>query len=227
MASATDVWCIVVAAGSGRRYGSAKQFETLLGERVVDRSVALAAGCGGVVAVVPAGPDGRPATDVPGADVVVAGGATRSASVRAGLDAVPARAEVVLVHDAARPLATPALFGRVAAAVRDGAEAVVPAVAVVDTICDLDGQVVDRERLRAVQTPQGFAAATLRAAHEGGAEATDDAGLVRAIGARVVLVEGERSNLKITDPTDHVLAEALLRRAAGLAPTDVTTADSP
>jgi 2-C-methyl-D-erythritol 4-phosphate cytidylyltransferase len=116
---------------------------------------------------------------------------------------------VVLVHDGARPLADTALFSRVIAAVRAGADAVVPVVPVVDTIRSLDGGAVDRSRLVAVQTPQGFRAEALRAAHRGGGEATDDATLVEAIGGKVVLVDGDRRNLKITEPDDLVVARAL------------------
>ena len=204
----------MVAAGSGRRWGGAKQYETLGGRRVIDRSVEVAARCcDGVVVVVAA--DGDDA--VPAADVVVTGGATRADSVRAGLAVVPNEAAVVLVHDAARPLATPRLFRRVVDAVRAGAQAVVPAVPVTDTIREVGGGVVDRERLRAVQTPQGFVAAALRAAHAGAGDATDDASLVEGTGATVVLVEGEPTNLKLTGPHDRVVAEAVLaeRAAAG------------
>lgn len=207
------VWCIVVAGGSGRRFGAMKQFEDLVGERVIDRSVRVAAdACDGVVVVVPAGLVDAPEAQVPLADVVVGGGATRAGSVRAGLAAIPATATIVLVHDAARPLATAELYERVISTVRGGDAAVVPAVAVVDTIRELDGGVVDRDRLRAVQTPQGFDAATLRRVHASAPEATDDAGLVEAAGGTVTLVEGERSNLKLTEPDDHAIAATLLAR---------------
>lgn len=204
-----SVWCIVVAAGSGSRFGGAKQFEVLAGDRVVDRSVATAAACcDGVVVVLP--PGAATGDAPPGVDRAVAGGASRSASVRAGLEALPSEARVVLVHDAARPLAGEQLFRRVVDAVRAGAAAVVPVVDVIDTVRSVDGGVVDRTRLRAVQTPQGFDAATLRRAHAAGGDATDDAGLVEAIGAQVTLVDGERTNLKLTEPADLVVAEALL-----------------
>ncbi len=212
---ADGTWCIVVAGGSGRRFGGAKQFERIGEERVVDRSVRTAASvCDGVVLVLPV--DAVDSVVVEHATVTVSGGASRSASVRRGLDVVPPDA-VVLVHDAARPLASPALFARVVAAVRDGAAAVVPVVPVSDTIRDVDGGVVDRERLRAVQTPQGFPAAVLRAAHAGAPEGTDDAGLVEATGAAVVLVEGEPTNLKITGPQDLAVA-TLLAELADAAP---------
>jgi 2-C-methyl-D-erythritol 4-phosphate cytidylyltransferase len=204
-------WCIVVGGGSGRRFGGAKQFELLGGERVVDRSVRIARTvCEGVVVVVPAAALGTAEAAVAAADAVVAGGATRAESVRAGLAAVPADAEVVLVHDAARPLATTTLYRRVVDAVRAGAEVVVPAVPVVDTVRAITGGVVDRDGLRAVQTPQGFDAAVLRRVHAEGGEGTDDAGLAEAAGSQVVLVEGERTNLKLTGPEDRLVATALL-----------------
>ena len=215
------MWCVVVAAGSGRRFGGPKQLSDLRGATVMERSVATAAAaCDGVVLVVAPddlasdGAASRASSEVPdGVDRVVAGGATRSASVSRGLAAVPADAAVVLVHDAARPLASAELFRRVADAVRGGADAAVPVVAVVDTIRDVRGGTVDRDVLRAVQTPQGFRAAALRDVHSTPADATDDASLVEAAGGSVVLVEGERTNLKITEAVDLDLAAALVDRS--------------
>jgi 2-C-methyl-D-erythritol 4-phosphate cytidylyltransferase len=201
---------IVVAAGSGARFGGAKQYAPLLGRRVVDWSIAEARSVAeGVVLVVP--PD-RVDDPEPAVDEVVAGGASRSASVRNGLAAVPDDATVVLVHDGARPLATHALFRTVVDAVLAGAEAVVPVLAVVDTITDEHGTPIDRDQLRIVQTPQGFVAETLRRVHAGQPEATDDATLVRAAGGRLRQVTGERWNLKITEADDLVVAEAVLER---------------
>jgi 2-C-methyl-D-erythritol 4-phosphate cytidylyltransferase len=203
-----QVWTIVVAAGSGTRFGRPKQYQPLGGRRVLDWSLAAARSVGGVVLVV--APD-RVGTPEPAADVVVAGADTRSGSVRAGLAAVPADADVVLVHDAARPLATPRLFAAVVVAVVEGsADAVVPGVPVVDTLRARAGGVVDRSELVVVQTPQGFPAATLREAHAGGAEGTDDASLVEAAGGTVVVVDGAPTNLKLTYPTDLPVAETLL-----------------
>jgi 2-C-methyl-D-erythritol 4-phosphate cytidylyltransferase len=195
---------VVVAAGSGARYGAPKQYERLGAQRVLDWSLAAArSACAGVVLVV--APERAGAAE-PGADAVVAGGATRSASVRAGLAAVPEDAEVVVVHDAARPAATPALFAAVVAAVRAGADGALPGVPVVDTIKRVAGDVVvatlDRAELVAVQTPQAFLASTLRRAHAAGGEATDDGALVEAAGGRVVVVPGEPDNVKITTPAD-------------------------
>lgn len=195
---------MVVAAGSGSRFGKPKQFQAVDGSRLVDRAVAACRSvAAGVVAVVPtASVDLEQAT----ADRVVAGGATRSASVRAGLAAVPAEADVIVVHDAARPRASPALFEAVVAAVRSGADGAVPGLPVTDTVKRVqDGLVtatLDRSELVAVQTPQAFRAEALRAAHAGGADATDDAALVEASGGRVLVVDGDPANLKITFPTD-------------------------
>ena len=204
------VWVVVVAGGRGERFGTPKQFEELAGRRVLDWSIDAARSVAdGVVLVVP--PDAVDAAE-PAVDVVVAGGDTRSASVRAGLDVVPDDAAVVLVHDAARPVASHGLFRSVVDAVVAGADVVVPTVQVVDTIRRRDGEPVDRDVLAAVQTPQGFAASALRAAHHGAPEATDDASLVEAMGGRLRLVQGERWNLKITEPDDLVVAAALLER---------------
>lgn len=205
------VWAIVVAAGGGTRFGGAKQFEGLGTGRVVDHAVAAAASsCDAVVVVVP--PD-RPWDGAPVA-AAVRGGATRSESVRAGLDAVPDSVEIVVVHDAARPLATRALFDAVITAVRNGADGAVPGVEVVDTLKQLDGDqvvaTIPREGVVTVQTPQAFRSSVLRAAHRGGLEATDDAALVEAAGGRVVVVPGEAENRKITTPDDLALAAALL-----------------
>jgi len=225
-----EVWAIVVAAGSGSRFGNAvpKQFLDLGGQALVIRAVRAAAACDGVVVVVPAAnaelrlnEEGTFIVGGPGA--VVAGGATRSASVRAGLAAVPDNAEIIVVHDAARPLATAELFERVVAAVRAGADGAVPGLPVPDTIKRVEAggggtlvvETLDRPALRAIQTPQAFRAAVLRRAHAGGGDATDDAALVEALGATVVVVDGDPANLKITGPDDLARAEALLARRGG------------
>lgn len=194
------VWAIVVAAGRGSRFGGPKQFAELEGRRVVDWAlVAARSVADGVVLVVP--PD-HLADEAPAAHVVVAGAGTRSGSVRAGLAAVPAGADVVVIHDAARPFASPALFEAVVSCVRAGADGAVPGVAIADTVKRVaDGRVVgtlDRADLVAVQTPQAFAAGILRRAHAAGGEATDDAALVEAAGGRVMVVPGDPANTKIT-----------------------------
>jgi len=192
------VWAIVLAGGSGTRYGGLKQFELLGERRLIDWSLAAArAACDGVVVVVPAG------VEEPGA---VTGGATRSGSVRAGLAAVPLDAEIVVVHDAARPLAGVEVYERVVAAIRAGGDAAIPVVAVNDTIKRVEGSAVvetlDRSTLVAVQTPQAFRAAVLRDAHRRSAEAFDDATLVEAAGGTVVVVPGDPGNRKITTRDD-------------------------
>jgi 2-C-methyl-D-erythritol 4-phosphate cytidylyltransferase len=207
------VGAVVVAAGRGDRFGAAKQFAAVGGARLVDRAVdACRAVCDEVVVVVPAGTEwaGSPV------DAVVPGGAARSDSVRAGLGALRCDADIVIVHDAARPLASRALFDAVIDAVRAGADAAVPGVVVTDTLKRVDGtrvvETVDRDGLVAVQTPQAFRAEALRAAHAGGGDATDDAALVEAAGGTVVVVPGEVTNFKVTEPADLERAAALLRR---------------
>src|SRR5438270_7709606 len=210
------VWAVVVAAGTGVRFGRLKQYEQRGDRRVLDwaleRTRAVA---DGLVLVVP--PE-RAGESEHGVDAVVAGAETRAGSVRAGLAAVPDEAEVVVVHDAARPLASAALFQRVVDAVRAGADGAVPGLPVTDTVKVVeDGTVtetLERSRLVAVQTPQAFAAGTLRRAHERGGEGTDDASLVEAFGGRVVVVPGEDVNTKITTQHDLVVARVLIDRLA-------------
>ena len=204
-----STWAIVVAAGSGTRFGERKQYLPLSGARVLDWALREPlTRCDGVVLVVPPDVVGDAEPEV---TTVVAGGATRSGSVRNGLAAVPLDARIVVVHDAARPVPVPGVWERVLAAVEAGADAAVPAILVTDTLRHVDGRPVDRDGLVAVQTPQAFRADALRAAHASGADATDDASLVEAAGGRVVLVEGDPANLKITTPVDLSFAELLCR----------------
>lgn len=207
-----SAWAVVVAGGSGARFGGHKQFASLGGRQVVEWSLDVARSvCAGVVLVVPEAwlpaCTGR-------ADAVVAGGGTRAASVRAGLDLVPEGADVVVVHDAARPLASAGLWRAVIGAVVAGADAAVPCVPVTDTIKQrqVDGSLVTLERstLVASQTPQAFCPEALRRAHAGGREATDDAALLESLGCRVVEVPGEAANFKLTGPSDLRVAELLL-----------------
>ena len=194
------VWTIVVAAGSGLRFGSAKQFEIIGGAQIVDWATKEAKKHSvGVITVLPKGQANGPGE--------VEGGATRSESVRKGLAAVPDDATIVCVHDAARPFASPDIFRRVISAVVDGADAAVPGIPVVDTIKQVNESNVvvgtpHRETLRAIQTPQAFRASSLRKAHAQGGEGTDDAFLIEKIGGEVVVVDGEGVNRKITTPED-------------------------
>ena len=217
-----QIWTIVVAAGSGSRFGAAKQFCDLAGVSVLDRSVAAAARhSDGVVVVVPAAELGRESGTLSGAFEarglatgvewqVVAGGVTRSGSVRNGLAEVPGDVAIVLVHDAARPLASDAVFEAVIAAVRSGADAAAPVIAVTDTIRYRFGGIVDRDELVAVQTPQAFRADVLRQVHCEAPEATDDLTLVSEAGGAVELVAGEQRNLKLTTPYDLEMAVMLV-----------------
>ena len=206
-----EIWAIVVAAGEGRRFGQPKQFSLLGGRPVIEwgldasRSVAR-----GVVAVVPESAVGSAGLGK-AADRVIAGGPTRASSVRRGLAAVPVNADVIVVHDAARPLASRELFRSVVAAVVAGADGAIPGIAVADTIKRVRGgrvvETLDRGELVAVQTPQAFRAGALRRAHAEEPEATDDAGLLEALGLSVEVVPGEFHNLKLTTPEDLAIAE--------------------
>lgn len=198
------VWTVVVAAGRSTRFGRPKLLEVLGQRRVIDHSVAAAVSVSDGVVLVADEPDlirGQPV------DHVVSGGETRSESVRAGLRVVPTSVDVVVVHDAARPGADPALFERVIAGLVDGVDAVVPAVPVTDTIKRVDSRGVvvatlQRDELVAVQTPQAFRRSALDAAHEAGEDATDDAALIEVRGGTVVTVPGSRNNMKITERRD-------------------------
>ncbi len=205
----------MVAAGGGSRFGAAKQFTRLGDVSVLDRAVGVAgSACDGVVVVLPAGSD----WNAPAGVRVATGGDTRSASVRSGLAQVPDDADVVVVHDAARPLATAALFARVVAAVRAGADAAVPATAGdrhgeagARRAGDRDGAARrPRRRPDAAGVPtHRVDAGAMRAAAVG----TDDAALVEAAGGTVVVVEGEPRNLKVTVAGDIELARALIEGA--------------
>jgi 2-C-methyl-D-erythritol 4-phosphate cytidylyltransferase len=196
---------IVPAAGAGERLGAdvPKAFAVLGGRPMVEWSLdVLREACDRVVVAVP--PDRVAPPDF------VAGGATRSESVRNALTAAP-EASVVVVHDAARPLVTAALVRRCLDALEEGYDGVIAAIPVTDTVKEVEhGEVVrtpDRGRLWAAQTPQVFRADVLRRAT---GDATDDASLVEAIGGRVRVVEGTPENLKVTTALDARIAETLL-----------------
>lgn len=208
-------WSIVLAAGRGERFGEAKQFRTLGGRRLVDRVVdTLRATCEGVVVVLPPGV----AWDGPPVQAAVPGGALRADSLRAGLAAVPETVPYVVVHDAAHPLVTPPLVGRVLRAVHAGADAAAPVLPVHEAVRRLrDGalrETIPREGLVLVQTPQAFRTAALRAAHAALPTGSDDSALVEAAGGRLVAVAGDPANLHVTTPAELALAEALLAACA-------------
>jgi 2-C-methyl-D-erythritol 4-phosphate cytidylyltransferase len=200
-----SAWGIVVAAGRGDRFGRPKHLVALAGIPLWERArdALLAGGVDGVIVV----------GDVAGG---IAGGARRRDSVAAGVANLPRDADFVLVHDAARPLASGALAARVLGELRAGtADAVVPVMPVRDTLKRVAGgiveETVDRADLVAVQTPQGFVVETLRRAQAADAgDVSDEAVLIERAGGTVAVVEGEVQNLKITFPGDLTIAEALL-----------------
>ncbi len=234
---------IVVAAGSGTRLkgGAPKAFVGIDDRSILHHALrgVFAATTAQVVVVVPPGYESEALTDARDAAgdradlvTVVVGGATRQESVVAGLDALWADVEIVLVHDAARALTPAVVFDRVVAAIDAGAAAVIPTLPVVDTIkrVDEDGRVVgpvDRSELAAAQTPQGFLRTVLRSALASvSADHTDDAAAVAAAGHPVVTVEGDPVAFKITTGPDLDRARALLKAspAASRLPTPVHTA---
>lgn len=214
---------IVPAAGSGVRLGedSPKAFVDLGGSTILEHCVSGIAGAGidaFVVVVVPAELVAHARELLPGV-TVVPGGAHRSESVRAGLAAC-ADADVILVHDAARPLTPPGVFRRVVDAVVAGHQAVVPGLPVADTLkrvvpgstnAERVVDTVDREPLRAVSTPQGFTREALLRAHaDNEGLATDDAGLAERCGIDVAVVPGDPLGFKITTQWDLRIARMLV-----------------
>ena len=227
-----SVAAVVVAAGRGVRAGGSlpKQYRELAGEPVIRSSLALFSWHGQIGAVQAViHPDDRPSYDAAAKGLrllaPVPGGATRQASVRAGLEALSGRPpDIVLVHDAARPFCSAELVSRAIVACGETGAAI-PALEVTDTIKRVDsgGHVagtVDRAHLRAVQTPQAFKFSTLleahhRAAKEGRDDFTDDAALAEWAGIQVATFPGESGNVKLTTDEDFAKAEA--RRIASLA----------
>ncbi|MFD5376321.1 2-C-methyl-D-erythritol 4-phosphate cytidylyltransferase [Streptomyces griseoincarnatus] len=227
---------VIPAAGRGVRLGpgAPKALRALGGTPMLVHAVRAMADSRAVsLVVVVAPPDGAgevkslldahalpERTDV----LVVPGGDSRQESVKRGLDALPEGYDIVLVHDAARPLVPVDTVDAVVEAVRDGAAAVVPALPLADTVKQVEPAAApgepeavvatpDRSRLRAVQTPQGFERATLVRAHETVTDdVTDDAGMVEQLGLTVVTVPGHEEAFKVTRPLDLVLAEAVLAR---------------
>lgn len=212
---------VIVAAGSGSRAGGAKQWRALSGKPVARWSLEalLTADAAEVVVVIAAGDESRAATAFDGLTGwrAVTGGAERAASVRAGLDALTAAPDTpVLVHDAARPLLTPAHIQQLLAAL-SGADGALLALPVADSLRrGADGLLaegVDRDNLWRAQTPQAFPLGVLRAAYAAlppGDSPTDEADAVRRAGGRVRIVPGDPRLMKLTFPEDFAMAEALI-----------------
>jgi 2-C-methyl-D-erythritol 4-phosphate cytidylyltransferase len=214
---------ILLAAGVGRRIGATRPKAFLpIGERpmlsVAAAAAAASPAIGALVVAAPPGYEDEARSSVEGLmlpTTVITGGRTRQASVRAALSALAPDADIVVVHDAARPFAPPDLFTEVVRAVAAGADGAIPVTAVADTVKRLDGlRVVDtvsRDDLGLAQTPQAFRVAALRSAHDqavhAGYEVTDDAMLLERMGS-VVAVPGDPRNFKITSMLDLARAEA-------------------
>ena len=218
---------VVVAAGSARRMEGIDKILTPLGEvPVLVHTLSAFQDCPCVTEIIVVTREDllvevsrlRGDYSLDKVKKVIVGGAERIHSVQAGLNEVDPRAELIAIHDGARPLVTGAIIEEaVAAAAKSGAAA--PAIPVIDTVkrCedDLSVETVDRASLRAVQTPQVFDAGLIRSATqkalEDGELLTDDCGAVERLGKKVTLTHGSRENLKITTPLDLILGEAILQ----------------
>ena len=206
---------LIPAAGSGERFGAPipKALVQLNGRTLIEHALLnLGPIATQIIVAAPAGYEDKFREILGGAVTVVTGGSTRTKSVKIALESIAQEIEYVLVHDAARPLASGELGQKIIEALAAGDVAVIPALSVTDTIKEVDASnyvvsTPNRERLRAVQTPQGFARETLVKAHMQNIEATDDGALVEAMRGKVKLIEGENRALKITNPED--LAAAL------------------
>jgi 2-C-methyl-D-erythritol 4-phosphate cytidylyltransferase/2-C-methyl-D-erythritol 2,4-cyclodiphosphate synthase len=209
---------IIAGAGLGKRLGAnlPKALIQIEGISLVERAFsALSQVVDEIVITAPEGFAEEFRKIVGESAKVITGGVLRSDSVNLALQSLSPSVEYVLVHDAARGLATSDLAGRVLAELKGGELAVIPALAVVDTIKEVDEKgyvrnTPNRASLKAVQTPQGFAASVLKRAHEASEDATDDAALVEAIGVKVKTIPGEARAMKVTNAEDIALAIALI-----------------
>ncbi|MFI7585754.1 2-C-methyl-D-erythritol 4-phosphate cytidylyltransferase [Spongisporangium articulatum] len=207
-----SVWGIVLAGGGGTRFGGLKQFAVVGGRTMLERTVLTMQGVtDGIVLVLPEGH--RPPDHLP--VVHATGGETRAGSVRNGLAAVPEEAAVVVISDAAHPLASPALYAGVVAAVRAGADAAVPGLPLTDAVKTLNpdgtaGATIPAGGHVSAQMPMAFDAGALRAAHATIPEAVEDSAVVTANGGRVVLVPGDPTNVHVTTQAELAVVQALL-----------------
>jgi 2-C-methyl-D-erythritol 4-phosphate cytidylyltransferase len=228
--AAGGAWAVVVAAGRGERLGAdvPKAFAPLAGRPLLAESLDRLEASDWVEGIVVVAPPGWEEPTILLAEelgagkagMVVPGGASRSESVRIGVAEVPRAAAVILVHDAARPLLPAAVVDRVVAALGEGFDGGVPALPVADTVKRAGddrvvAETVDRSGLWAVQTPQGFVAATFREIVERGGEGSDCSSLVEAAGGRVRLVDGDPRLLKVTTADDLAIVEALVLAERG------------
>jgi 2-C-methyl-D-erythritol 4-phosphate cytidylyltransferase/2-C-methyl-D-erythritol 2,4-cyclodiphosphate synthase len=209
---------IIAGAGSGHRLGAdlPKALVKLLDKTLVEHAVAALAPVAQLIIVTaPAGFEDKFKVLLGDQVTVITGGVLRSDSIRIALAKIPADFEFVLVHDAARAIASTELAKNIVAELAKGEQAVIPALDVVDTIKEVDASgyvrsTPDRSKLRAVQTPQGFVKSVLAHAHSSAEDATDDAALVEAIGIKVKVIAGEERALKITTKSDLTRAAQIL-----------------
>lgn len=207
---ADEVWAIVLAGGTGTRYGRLKQLEELAGMRLVDHTVAAARRtCDRVALVLPPGVawDGEPV------DVLATGGDHQSASLRNALEAVPESATVLVLADPAHPLAADRIFTETVAEVRAGADGAVPVVPMLEVVQRVvEGVVVEtlpKEDTWVTQSPQAFRAAALRAAHADAPRPVENSGMLAALGHRVVTVAGDPANLHVATAEDLAVVRRL------------------
>ena len=213
---------IIPAAGSGERLGAhlPKALVQVVGRTLIEHTVArLSPIAAQIIIASPAGYEDQFRTLFGQSVTVVTGGSTRTQSVKAALAALAPEIEYVLVHDAARAFATADLAERILAELAGGDLAVIPGLAVTDTIKEIDSEhrvvaTPNRAQLVAVQTPQGFARQTILDAHASGTDATDDAALVEKLGIAVRVIPGEESAFKVTHVADLDRAIRLLAESS-------------
>jgi len=209
---------IIAAAGMGHRLGAnlPKALVKLLDKTLVEHAVAnLSPVCELIIVTAPSGYEAEYSKILGDQVEVITGGVLRSDSIRLAISKIPAKYEYVLVHDAARALASTTLASSVLSQLIQGEQAVVPALNVIDTIKEVDAKgyvrnTLDRSTLKVIQTPQGFTRSVLERAHMASEDATDDAALVEALGIAVKVITGEEGALKITTPSDLAAGIRLL-----------------